>query len=108
MSGESVTLVMSWWFLISLSIQSNLIISKLNWILQAAVTYKNYKMIWGQEFLLDRAQRLQAASVQLYDIDKDPEERDNIAHLNDEVYCPTLLMLDLNNTFSVFISQSCF
>ena len=41
-------------------------------------------MIWGQEFLLDRAQHLQADSVQLYDIDKDPEERNNIEHLNDE------------------------
>ena len=41
-------------------------------------------MIWGQEFLLDRAQHLQSDSVQLYDIDKDPEERDNIEHLNDE------------------------
>ena len=42
-------------------------------------------MIWGQEFLLDRAQHLQYDNVQLYDIDKDPEERNNIQHLNDEV-----------------------
>lgn len=52
---------------------------------QAVVTHKNYKMIWGQEFLLDRAQHLQSDNVQLYDIDKDPEERNNIQHLNDEV-----------------------
>ena len=41
-------------------------------------------MIWGQEFLLDRAQDLQSGNVQLYDIDKDPEERNNIADLNEE------------------------
>ena len=48
------------------------------------VTQKNYKLIWGQEFLLDRAQHLQSGNVQLYDIDKDPEERNNIEHLNEE------------------------
>ena len=41
-------------------------------------------MIWGQEFLLDRAQHLQSGNVQLFDIDKDPEERNNIADLNEE------------------------
>lgn len=52
---------------------------------QAVVTHNNYKLIWGQEFLLDRAQHLQSGNVQLFDIDKDPEERNNIADLNEEV-----------------------
>ena len=50
-------------------------------------------MIWGQEFLLDRAQHLQSDNVQLYDIDKDPEERNNIQHLNDEVYVSICVVL---------------
>ena len=49
------------------------------------ITHRNYKLIWGQEFLLDRAQPLQADKVQLYDVDQDPEERSNIASENMEV-----------------------
>ena len=49
------------------------------------ITHRNYKLIWGQEFLLDRAQPLQADKVQLYDVDQDPEERNNIASENMEV-----------------------
>ena len=54
-------------------------------------------MIWGQEFLLDRAQYLQAGNVQLYDIDKDPEERNNIADLNEEACGQTNLPYILDN-----------
>ena len=49
------------------------------------ITHRNYKLIWGQEFLLDRAQPLQADKVQLYDVFQDPEERSNIASENMEV-----------------------
>ena len=49
------------------------------------ITHRNYKLIWGQEFLLDRAQPLQADKVQLYDVYQDPEERNNIASENMEV-----------------------
>ena len=49
------------------------------------ITHRNYKLIWGQEFLLDRAQPLQADKVQLYDVVQDPEERSNIASENMEV-----------------------
>ena len=49
------------------------------------ITHRNYKLIWGQEFLLDRAQPLQADKVQLYDVYQDPEERSNIASENMEV-----------------------
>ena len=49
------------------------------------ITHRNYKLIWGQEFLLDRAQPLQADKVQLYDVFQDPEERNNIASENMEV-----------------------
>ena len=44
------------------------------------MTYNNFKFIWGQEFLLERSQFLQAEKVQLYDIEQDKEERSNIAH----------------------------
>jgi len=47
---------------------------------QAAVTYNNFKLIWGQEFLLERSQFLQGEKIQLYDIEQDKEERSNIAH----------------------------
>jgi len=52
---------------------------------QAVITHRNYKLIWGQEFLLDRAQPLQADKVQLYDVYQDPEERSNIASENMEI-----------------------
>ena len=61
-------------------------------------------MIWGQEFLLDRAQHLQSDSVQLYDIAKDPEERNNIAHLNEEVH-KMVNLVQLIYSMSIFVGD---
>ena len=57
------------------------------------ITHRNYKLIWGQEFLLDRAQPLQADKVQLYDVFQDPEERSNIASENMEVAITCISLL---------------
>ena len=62
-------------------------------------------MIWGQEFLLDRAQHLQSDSVQLYDIDKDPEERNNIEHLNDEARCQFSFTSYIQFIISIFVGS---
>ena len=53
--------------------------------LQAVITHDNYKLIWGQEFLLGRSQFNQADNVQLYDVIRDPEERRNIADSHQDI-----------------------
>ena len=52
---------------------------------QAVITHNNYKMIWGQEFLLGRSQHQQRENIQLFDIDKDPLEKVNVAAANDKI-----------------------
>ena len=46
---------------------------------QAAITRGQYKLIWGQEYLLKKPQKQQRQNVQLYDIINDPTETKNLA-----------------------------
>ena len=46
---------------------------------QAAITRGQYKLIWGQEYLLKKPQKQQRHNVQLYDIINDPTETKNLA-----------------------------
>merc|ERR1719342_1185595 len=47
--------------------------------LQATIMHNNYKMILGQEFLLERSQSIQSRKIQLYDVQLDQEERNNLS-----------------------------
>ena len=52
----------------------------LEWlILEATISKDQYKLIWGQEYLLKKPQKQQSRMVQLYDVYKDPSENKNIA-----------------------------
>ena len=48
-------------------------------ILEATISKNQYKLIWGQEYLLKKPQKQQSRMVQLYDVYKDPSENKNIA-----------------------------
>lgn len=48
-------------------------------ILKATISKDQYKLIWGQEYLLKKPQKQQSRMVQLYDVYKDPSENKNIA-----------------------------
>lgn len=48
-------------------------------ILEATISKDQYKLIWGQEYLLKKPQKQQSRMVQLYDVYKDPSENKNIA-----------------------------
>ena len=52
---------------------------------QAAISHRQYKLLWGQEYQLSRSQVLQADTVRLFDINTDPRENVNIAEDNKEV-----------------------
>ena len=52
---------------------------------QAAVSHRQYKLLWGQEYQLSRSQRAQADTTRLYNVHTDPGETDNIAAQNDKV-----------------------
>ena len=53
---------------------------------QAAVSHRQYKLLWGQEYQLSRSQRAQADTTRLYNVHTDPGETDNIAAQNDKVW----------------------
>ena len=48
-------------------------------ILEATISKDQYKLIWGQEYLLKKPQKQQSQKVQLYDVFKDPSESQNLA-----------------------------
>ena len=47
--------------------------------MEATISKDQYKLIWGQEYLLKKPQKQQSRMVQLYDVYKDPSENKNIA-----------------------------
>ena len=56
---------------------------------QIGVRYKNFKLVWGQPLMLHRSYRKneapQPSVLELYDLHRDPGERDNIAGSNAEM-----------------------
>ena len=48
-------------------------------MLKATISKDQYKLIWGQEYLLKKPQKQQSRKVQLYDVFKDPSENTNLA-----------------------------
>ena len=47
--------------------------------MKATISKDQYKLIWGQEYLLKKPQKQQSQKVQLYDVFKDPSESQNLA-----------------------------
>ena len=47
--------------------------------MKATISKDQYKLIWGQEYLLKKPQKQQSLNVQLYDVFKDPSENQNLA-----------------------------
>ena len=52
---------------------------KITLILKATISKDQYKLIWGQEYLLKKPQKQQSRKVQLYDVFQDPSENNNLA-----------------------------
>ena len=48
-------------------------------IFKATISKDQYKLIWGQEYLLKKPQKQQSRKVQLYDVFEDPSENKNLA-----------------------------
>jgi len=48
-------------------------------LFSAAIRKKKFKFIWGQDKLLKRQNTEKSGSVELYNLEKDPYERKNIA-----------------------------
>jgi len=69
---------------------------------QAAITYDQWKLIWGQEYLLKKTQPHQRDRVQLYDVFEDPSERINVASEHPEVVemLKAEVLAALNTTFT--------